>query len=159
MRIFAVLGAVALLSACDGAPKSAEKAAVVPATGAADVSQASPPVENSAYLAAYPNQQACMGYVDGPVARDAKGVTVIGWSWDTALKAAVPKIVLVDASGKIVAEGASGTDRGDVQRNVEGVTRADVGWSAIGPAGAGLVTVYAVNPATKAGCKLGEATL
>lgn len=165
MRHLWVLGALALLTACDQ-PKPRHTAdAPPPAVAPAPVAAPAVPVwaaalDGQAFAAAFPAQMTCQGYVDGPVERNPATVKVLGWSWRADKTAGVEHVVLADAAGKMVAFGDGGGARPDVPANVKTITRPDVGWTAIVPASVtGTLTIYGVDLAGKASCRLGEAKL
>jgi hypothetical protein len=163
MRHLWVLGALALLAGCDQ-PKPRHTAEAPPPAAAPAAAPATPAwaaaLDGQALATAFPAQMQCQSYVDGPVERNPSAVKVLGWSWRADKGAGVEHVVMTDAGGKMVAFGDGGGARPDVPANVKTITRPDVGWSVAVPASmTGTLTVYGVDLAGKASCRLGEAKL
>lgn len=153
------------LAACDQ-PKWREKpaeppdAATAPATGPAPVRQipsdpagvpAAPEwaaaVMGKTVRDAYPKTGLCKGNTDivqKTYAGQPAGVQIHGWGWDTAKKARVERIVLVDKTFKIVGAGKGGVKRPDVTTAVPEITDPNSGWNADAPVTAGPLDAYGV---------------
>lgn len=71
----------------------------------------------------------CIGNFDGVrPAKDGVGRSAFGWAWDPAAGAPVSRILLVNASGQIVAAGDGGRVREDVPRARPDVSSRLTGW-------------------------------
>jgi len=161
MRRLSMLALLALVAACDQpAPRKADQAAGPPAANAPPAVPAwAAGLQGQPFTGAFPNAMQCTGYVDGPAERTPASILVLGWSWVEAAKAGASNVVMVDASGNMVAFGNGGGARPDVPANVKTITRPDVGWSIRLAPMTGVYTVYGVDPAAKSACRLGEARL
>ena len=83
--------------------------------------------------AAFPTTGICLGNTDivqrkfsgAPV-----GVQIHGWGWNTASKARLERVLLVDKTFRIVGVGEGGVSRTDVPTAVPEVTDPNTGWNA-----------------------------
>lgn len=106
---------------------------------------------------AFPRLGACLGNTDAVSLRFmAKGGAsrVIGWAWDPAVGAPVPRVVLTDAADRIVGGGESGYARPDVPIAVPAVTSGKAGWEAMTPRSSGRVGAFGVVQDGQAVCSL-----
>lgn len=110
----------------------------------------------------FPADGVCMGNTDrvtrvhrGP----PPGAVIVGWAWEYAAKAPVPRVVLVDASDTIVGVGEAGQSRPDVPRAVPAVTSPRTGWEGVAHALTGPVKAYGVIDRGRAVCALGGVEL
>lgn len=164
--------AALMLSACDK-PKWQDKppAAAGPAASApaarvipVDASGAPPPPDWAAAVVGkglrqvYPGSGICKGNTDivqktyaGPPA----GVQIHGWGWDTARKARIERVLLVDKDLKIVGVGVGGVARPDVPTALPEVTDPATGWNADAALTTGALDAYGVT-AADAVCALGH---
>jgi hypothetical protein len=111
---------------------------------------------------AMPAKGACIGNTDVIEMRyegASPGTKIIGWGWDTELKAPVQRVVLVDGSGAIVGGGETGLDRPDVPSARPEVTSPAVGWAAITPMTKGAVDTYGITTGGQGTCFLGHMEL
>jgi hypothetical protein len=106
---------------------------------------------------AFPRDGVCVGNADG-VARfyagPPAGAHVVGWAWEFAAKAPVPRVVLVDAAGVIIGGGETGALRTDVPPVMPAVTSDRSGWEAVAPRTSGRVEVFGVVENGRAICPL-----
>lgn len=111
---------------------------------------------------AFPRNGVCIGNADvaspagkskGPAAR-----SVIGWGWDVAAKAPVTRVILVDASYRIVGAGDGGQPRPDVQK-VRPEFGGTSGWRADTNLPRGGVDAFGVVGDGTGICPLGHLTL
>ena len=106
---------------------------------------------------AFPRDGVCVGNADRVVRRYAgppAGVRVVGWAWELAAKAPIPRVVIVGAAGTIIGGGESGALRTDVPPAVPAVTSDHSGWEAVSPQTTGRVEVFGVVEAGRAICPL-----
>ena len=106
---------------------------------------------------AFPRDGVCVGNTDGVVRRYAGppgGARVVGWAWEFAAKAPVPRVVIVGAAGTIIGGAESGALRADVPSAVPAVTSKHTGWEAVSPQTTGRVEVFGVVEAGRAICPL-----
>ena len=83
--------------------------------------------------AAFPKTGICRGNTDivqRQYAGAPAGVQIHGWGWDTARKARVDRVLLVDATLRIVGAGEGGISRTDVPTALPEVTDPNSGWNA-----------------------------
>ena len=83
--------------------------------------------------AAFPKTGICRGNTDivqRQYAGAPAGVQIHGWGWDTARKARVDRVLLVDATFRIVGAGEGGISRTDVPTALPEVTDPNSGWNA-----------------------------
>jgi hypothetical protein len=101
----------------------------------------------------------CLGNTDAVAARYAgvpPGVKIVGWGWDTAARAVVRRVILVDIDGRIAGAGESGFPRPDVAAAVPQVTTLDSGWAAHVARTKGPLDAYGVIDGGQALCRLGH---
>jgi hypothetical protein len=78
---------------------------------------------------AVPGAGVCIGNFDGVrPAKDGVGRSAFGWAWDPKVGAPVSRILLVNASGQIIAAGEGGGVRDDVPRARREVSSRLTGW-------------------------------
>ncbi len=82
------------------------------------------------------------------------GARVVGWAWEFAAKAPVPRVVVVGAEGVIIGGGEAGALRADVPTVVPAVTSDRSGWEAVAPQTSGRVEVFGVVENGRAICPL-----
>jgi len=105
---------------------------------------------------AFPRDGVCVGNTDGVVRRYAgppAGARVVGWAWEFAAKAPVPRVVVV-GDGVIIGGGEAGSLRVDVPSVVPAVTSDRSGWEAIAPQTSDRVEVFGVVENGQAICPL-----
>jgi hypothetical protein len=104
---------------------------------------------------------ACKGAVDLTLKHAAGGRVgdeLQGWAWDPQSKAAPTRVLLTDASAKVIGAGEVDRDRPDVQRAVPAIKTPRVGWTVITRATAGVANVVGVL-ASGALCTIAPAQL
>lgn len=84
------------------------------------------------------------------------GVKIVGWGWDLTAKAAVPRVILVDAAGLIVGAGETGLPRPDVNAAKPAITSPTTGWAAVTTRTRGPIDAYGLVASGKALCRLGH---
>lgn len=110
---------------------------------------------------ALPQAGACIGNTDDVLTRyvGAKpGTKVEGWAWDPARAKPVSRVLLVDATGKIVGAGETGFARPDVPQAKPSVTSGVTGWHATTELTTGAIDALGIVDA-KIGCRLGHLVL
>lgn len=110
--------------------------------------------------AVFPRDGVCMGNTDGILrlhAGEPRGARIVGWGWEPAVKAPVPRVVVVDASGVIVGAGETGQNRPDVPRAVPAITSLTTGWEAVSYSTTGKVSLFGVIERGRAVCPLAGA--
>ena len=162
MKRFSVLVAAGLLVVSCGPKAPQEEAAPPPGPSAASPSPSlfsafpwSVALQGQTVAAAFPKQIRCIGYVDGPVERNAQSVRVIGWGWDQDHLTPLARVIVTDEQGKIVGFGEGGMDRQDVSRGIPEITSPKSGWAAILPTTPGAYKIYGLGGDNTA-CSLGE---
>lgn len=110
----------------------------------------------------FPKTGLCTGNTDlvehkyaGPPA----GSAVIGWGWDVANKTRIQKVILVDASYKIVGAGVGGLPRPDVPQGSPEVPDPQTGWRAHTSSTTGPLDAYGILADGVSICPLGHAEL
>jgi hypothetical protein len=110
----------------------------------------------------FPRTDLCVGNADkvehkyaGPPA----GASVIGWGWDVARKVRIQKVILVDASYKIVGAGIGGFPRPEVPKASPDVLDPRTGWRAHTLSTAGPLDAYGVLADGASICPLGHVEL
>jgi hypothetical protein len=159
MRKVLMLAGLALVAACDEPKQRDHTPSAAPPPAAAPAAAWTAGLEGQVVATAFPGAFDCKAYVDGPTDRTAERVTIVGWAWIPGKAAGASRIVVADATGKIVGFGEGGIPRPDVQAAMKDVTSPDVGFQASAPLTSGSVTLFGVDPEAKAACKLGEARL
>lgn len=137
------LAALLGLSACDQPkwrePPPAKAAAGAPAKDKVETigTPAAPawvqPLLGKTLRAAFPQSGICKGNTDIVQKRYSgapAGVQIHGWGWDVGRKARVERVVLVDATFRIVGGGEGGVSRTDVPTAVPEITDPNTGWNA-----------------------------
>ena len=87
----------------------------------------------------------CQGNADQIIHRysgNPQGVRILGWGWIPASQRRVTRVVLVDASYRIVGAGDGGVPRPDVASHVAGVSDPATGWTANLPRRHGPVDAF-----------------
>ena len=164
-RTIAVLAVSLLaLAACDK-PKARQASSEVPRLKghSSDPLPANPEwltvLLGRKFSEAMPQKGACVGNTDAIDTRydgASPGTKIIGWGWDTELKAPVQHVVLVDGGGTIVGGGETGLDRPDVTAARPEVTSPTVGWAAITALTKGEVDTYGITTGGQGVCFLGH---
>jgi hypothetical protein len=161
------LSSLAVLTACDQ-PKPRPPVAGAPvAAAAAQNTEQMPAVPTWAvalvgkpFKEAFPGAEAsCVGNTDNVDQRyqgASPGVRVVGWGWDPAAKAAVQRVVLVDADARIVGGGETGMARPDVTSARPDITSPTTGWAALTSKTSGPVDAYGIVGDGKSLCRLGH---
>ena len=104
----------------------------------------------------FPKTGDCVGNTEAVETRYADGAAVIGWGWDNVAKAAVGRVVLVDAGYRVVGAGETGLSRPDVPSARPEVTDPNTGWRAIATTAAGAFDAYGITDGGQGACKLGH---
>jgi hypothetical protein len=104
----------------------------------------------------FPKTGDCVGNTEAVETRYADGAAVIGWGWDIAAKAAVGRVVLVDAAYRVVGAGETGLSRPDVPAARADITDPNTGWRAITTTAAGAFDAYGITDGGQGACKLGH---
>lgn len=120
------------------------------------------PLLGKTLRAAFPRDGVCVGNTDAVSVvflGDPKGARLVGWAWEYATKAPVPRVVLVDDQERIIGGGASGLPRTDVPKALPAVTSDKTGWEATAPVASGLVRAFGVVENGQAVCPLAGAEL
>lgn len=107
---------------------------------------------------AFPRDGVCVGNTDGAArlyAGPPVGAMVVGWGWEFAAEAPVPRVVIVGAAGTIIGGGETGALRADVPAAVPAVTSKYTGWEAVSPQTTGRIQVFGVVENGQAVCPLG----
>jgi len=104
----------------------------------------------------FPEEGECVGNTEAVEARYADGAAIIGWGADTATRAAVGRIVLVDEAYRVVGAGETGLSRPDVPAARPEITDSATGWRAIATVASGALDAYGVTHDGKGACKLGH---
>lgn len=122
-----VLGATLFLTACSPPPWASQRD---PDPAFADTSQAwAAALLGRTASEAFPGTGVCIGNFDGVRrARGGMGRSAFGWAWDATVGAPVSRILLVNASGQIVAAGDGGRVRDDVPKARPDVSSRLTGW-------------------------------
>jgi hypothetical protein len=163
-RTLLSLGAVSLLAlaGCDqpgplAEKKAAEAPAGPPAPPPLPPRPAPPtwavPIMSQPLAEVFPKTARCTGAIDGVRERYVGARAIAGWGWNEAAQKPVAWVVAVNRKGLMVGFGEGGQARPDL------AGKEQAGWTlvTIAPAKNG-VSVYGVDPATKAACLLGEVT-
>jgi hypothetical protein len=165
------LSSLALLTACDqpkprGPAANAPAAAPAPAQAAQNTEPAPAAPAWAVALIGKPLKEAfpgadvsCVGNTDNVVNRyqgASPGVKIVGWGWDPAAKAAVQRVVLVDADARIVGAGETGAPRPDVTAARPDITSPTTGWTAVTAKTSGPVDAYGIIGDGKSLCRLGH---
>lgn len=101
----------------------------------------------------------CQGNVDQVTGRfpgRPPGVAILGWGWDPVAGQRVARVVLVDASSRIVAAGEGGLSRPDVPAAVATIPDAATGWVVNLPQTHGPVDAYGLLADGRTACRLGR---
>jgi hypothetical protein len=85
------------------------------------------------------------------------GVQIVGWGWDPAAKAPIPRILLVGPDGLVAGGGEPGIVRPDVNAAKPEITSPATGWAAYTARVTGPVDAYGVIGG-KTLCRLGRVT-
>ncbi len=120
------------------------------------------PLMGKPLRAVFPADGVCMGNTDRVIRvhrGQPPGAVIVGWAWEYAAKAPVPRVVLVDASDIIVGVGETGQSRPDVPNVVPAVTSPTTGWEGIAYALTGHVRAFGVIDNGRAVCALGAVEL
>lgn len=154
--IATALAAALLLAACDRGDRP-----MVQTAPSGPLTPMPPPPAWSGELSGRPFAQAfpdaagrCLGSVDGVVGHVEGGVVVAGWAWDQDRRAAVERVVFVDAAGRMSGFAEGRQPRRDVADAVPEVASPDTGWIAHLPAPPPPATVYGLLGDGRA-CRLG----
>jgi hypothetical protein len=139
----------------------AEAAPVQPATGKAPVGVPAPEWAADLYgktaTEVFPGKGVCFGNLDGArTARDGIGRAVFGWAWDSAAKASVKRLILVNGLGQVVAAGDGGRVREDVPKARPDVPDPRTGWVVRVGDLTGPFEAYGVLPDGVSLCLLGR---
>jgi hypothetical protein len=147
-----------------------------PENSAYTMSASTPAATTSAPLPAAPDWAA--GVLGRPVSSFAKGSTVCrgaidvttkhvgkspgdaieGWAWDTGAKAPPDRLLLADASAKVIGVGQITRTRPDVPKAVPEVKSPQVGWTVVTRSTKGVGSVLGLSRAG-ALCTIGPAQL
>jgi len=98
----------------------------------------------------------CVGNTDNVEQKYADGVKIVGWGWDPATKAPVPRVILVDVTGLIAGVGETGLPRPDVNAASPQIKSPTTGWGALTSRTTGPVDVYGIVDGGKSLCQLGH---
>lgn len=150
--------ALVLVASCDR-PKDRSEAQAPAASAAAP--RPPQPAWAADYLGKnlrelFPKTGDCVGNTEAVETRYADGAAVIGWGWDNAGKAAVGRVVLVDAGYRVVGAGETGLSRPDVPAARPEVGDPNTGWRAITTTAAGSLDAYGITDGGQGACKLGH---
>jgi hypothetical protein len=107
----------------------------------------------------FPKLGNCVGNTDLVIQKFAgnpPGSQIIGWGWDSASARPLQRVVLVDASQRIVGAGEGGSERPDVPARRPEITTSKVGWQALVGLSSGTVEVYGVTSEPQTLCRLGS---
>ena len=151
----AILGATLFLAACQPPPWASQRDPD-PAFAETSKGWAATFLGRKAGKA-IPGTGVCIGNFDGVRrAKDGVGRAAFGWAWDPTAGAPVSRILLVNASGLIVAAGDGERLREDVPRALPDVRSKLTGW--IVPVGdlAGPFEAYGIVAGGSALCPLGR---
>lgn len=98
----------------------------------------------------------CVGNTDSLEKKYKDGAKIVGWGWDPATKAPVPKIILVDVTGLIAGAGEPGLARPDVNIAKPEIKSPDTGWAAYTSRTNGPVDAFGIIDGGKSLCILGH---
>lgn len=83
-----------------------------------------------------------------------------GWAWNVTGKAPFEHLVVADTAGVIVGAGMTQTERPDVlAARTDIVTDLVSGYQVVTPGDQGVVSIYGIDEAKKAACKIADRTL
>lgn len=114
------------------------------------------PLAGRSLASVFPATDICAGAIDRVSDRFHGARRLVGWGWDQTRGAAVARLAVVDPAGAMVGFGEGGTERPDVPVARPEVRSPRTGWTALAPTGGGY-SVYGVDPASGAACRLGAA--
>jgi hypothetical protein len=98
----------------------------------------------------------CIGNTDNVEQKYVDGTKIIGWGWDPATKAAIPRVILADASGLAAGAGETGVARPDVTAAKPEIKDPATGWAAYTRRTTGPIDAYGMVDGGKSLCKLGH---
>ncbi|MFN7263989.1 MAG: hypothetical protein ACK5T5_03540 [Phenylobacterium sp.] len=151
----AILGAILFLAACQPPPWASQRGPD-PVFAVTSEGWAAALVGRTA-AEAVPGAGICIGNFDGVrPAKDGVGRSAFGWAWDPTAGAPVSRIILVNASGQVVAAGDGGRVRDDVPKARPDVPSQLTGWVVRTGDQAGPFEAYGIVGGGSALCPLGR---
>jgi hypothetical protein len=150
-----VLGVTLVLAACNPPPWAAQRD---PDPAFAETSKGwATALLGRKATEAVPGASICIGNFDGVrQAKDGVGRAAFGWAWDPTAGAPVSRILLVNASGQIVAAGDGGRVREDVPKARRDVASRLTGWVVRTGDLAGPFEAFGIVAGGSALCPLGR---
>lgn len=150
-----ILGATLLLAACNPPPWATQRdpdpAFAKTSGGWAEALLGRKAAE------AVPATSFCTGNFDGVrPAKDGVGRSAFGWAWDPTAGAPVTRILLVNASGEVVAAGDGGRVRDDVPKARPDIPSRLTGWVIRTGDLAGPFEAFGIVGGGSALCRLGR---
>jgi hypothetical protein len=112
------------------------------------------PLQGRPVADAFPRKADCIGWVDETPEHFDGARKVTGWAWNRTDTSAMPRVVAVDAGGRMIGFGEGGGRRPDVRAANPEVRIGKTGWTLIAPYAQGA-SVWAINPATRTACRVG----
>jgi hypothetical protein len=98
----------------------------------------------------------CLGNTDNVEQKFADGVRIVGWGWDSAAKAPIARVILVDITGLVAGAGETGVARPDVTAAKPEVTSPTTGWTALTSRTTGPVDAFGILADGTSLCILGH---
>ena len=157
------VAATLALSACDK-PKNRPNAVQAASGAAAGKAAQLPPLPawskdmiGKAKTDLFPGEpKPCIGNTDNVEQTYADGVKIVGWGWDSAAKAPIARVILVDITGLVAGAGETGVSRPDVNAAKPEVTSPTTGWAALTSRTTGPVDAFGILADGKSLCVLGH---